>query len=243
MTQDDASSLGTAAAAQKLYNPDTIGNKGNGAGAGTVNADGTINGDPAASVTTYIVGYGSGADKTHLDWMAWGGSGMRRAFGTYSGQDTWTTIPTQAERDACKTCIDSFLAPDPDTLSSVLTKVINQGASSGEFSAQQSLTDSIYELAGDARRERPRRPGARSTRATATTPLCRTGSCRRSRCRSSPGRSRRTRTTAGLDDEHRRNVSRRNRLPPLERQRQARLALGERHVGGLPLERDGRHHR
>ena len=74
---------------------------------------------------------------------------MRRAFGTFSGQDTWTTIPTQAERDACKTCIDSFQAPDPDTLAAVLTKVINQGASSGEFSAQQSLTDSIYELAGN----------------------------------------------------------------------------------------------
>jgi hypothetical protein len=75
---------------------------------------------------------------------------MRRAFGVVTGNDTWTTIPNQAERDACKTCIDSFLAPDPDTLAAVLTKVINQGAASGEFSAQQSLTDSIYELAGDA---------------------------------------------------------------------------------------------
>ena len=83
---------------------------------------------------------------------------MRRPFGVFSGADAWTTIPTQAERDACKTCIDSFLAPDPDTLASVLTKVINQGASSGEFSAQQSLTDSIYELAGDAAGNRAR-PG------------------------------------------------------------------------------------
>ena len=146
---DDAAALGTAAAAQKLYNPDSIANKGNGANAGTVNADGTINGDPAASVTTYLVTYGAGASKTRSDWIAWGGSGMRRAFGTFSTQDTWTTIPTQAERDACKTCVDSFQAPDPDTLAAVLTKVINQGASSGEFSAQQSLTDSIYELAGN----------------------------------------------------------------------------------------------
>ena len=147
---DDEAALGAAAAAQKLYNPDTVVNKGNGANAGNVNPDGTINGNPAASVTTYLVTYGAGASKARSDWIAWGGSGMKRAFGTFSGQDTWTTIPTQAERDACKTCIDSFQAPDPDTLKSVLTKVINQGASSGEFSAQQSLTDSIYELAGDA---------------------------------------------------------------------------------------------
>jgi hypothetical protein len=147
---DDEAALGAAAAAQKLYNPDSTANKGNGANAGNVNPDGTINGDPAASVTTYLVTYGSGASKSRSDWIAWGGSGMRRAFGTFSGQDTWTTIPTQAERDACKTCIDSFQAPDADTLKSVLTKVINQGAASGEFSAQQSLTDSIYELAGDA---------------------------------------------------------------------------------------------
>jgi hypothetical protein len=147
---DDAAALGAAAAAQKLYSPDVLANKGNGANGGTVNADGTINGDPAASVTTYVVAFGSGASKARSDWIAWGGSGMRRTFGAVSGSDTWTTIPTQAERDACKTCIDSFLAPDPDTLASVLNKVINQGASSGEFSAQQSLTDSIYELAGDA---------------------------------------------------------------------------------------------
>ena len=81
---DDAAALGAAAAAQKLYSPDTLANKGNGAGAGTVNADGTINGDPAASVTT-LVAYGTGAAKSRSDWIAWGGSGMRRAFGTVSG--------------------------------------------------------------------------------------------------------------------------------------------------------------
>jgi hypothetical protein len=136
---DDSAALGAAAAAQKLYAPLS----------GTVNADGTINGDPASSVTTYVVAFGAGASKARADWIAWGGSGMVRPFGQVSGSDTWTTMPTQAERDACKTCIDSFLAPDPDTLKAVLEKVINQGATSGEFTAQQSLTDSIFELAGD----------------------------------------------------------------------------------------------
>jgi hypothetical protein len=136
---DDAAALGAAAAAQKLYAPIS----------GTVNADGSISGDPASSVTTYVVAFGAGASKSRADWIAWGGSGMVRPLGTLSGNSTWTTIPTQAMRDACLTCVDSFLAPDPDTLKEVLETVINQGASSGEFNAQQSLTDSIFELAGD----------------------------------------------------------------------------------------------
>jgi hypothetical protein len=136
---DDAAALGAAAATQKLYAPIS----------GTVNADGSINGDPASSVTTYVVAFGAGASKARADWIAWGGSGMVRTLGTKTGNSTWTTIPTQAERDACLTCVDSFLAPDPDTLKTVLQTVINQGASSGEFTAQQSLTDSIFELAGD----------------------------------------------------------------------------------------------
>jgi hypothetical protein len=136
---DDAAALGAAAAAQKLYAPIS----------GTVNADGSINGDPASSVTTYVVAFGAGASKSRADWIAWGGSGMVRPLGTLSANSTWTSIPTQAMRDACLTCVDSFLAPDPDTLKAVLETVINQGASSGEFTAQQSLTDSIFELAGD----------------------------------------------------------------------------------------------
>ena len=141
---DDSAALGAAAATQKLYDPAV-----NGTGAGTVNADGTITGDPAASVTTYVVAFGADLSKARADWIAWGGSGMRSAFGQVTGQDTWKSIPTQAMRDACKTCVDSFLAPDPDTLKDVLDKVINQGATSGEFTAQQSLTDSIFELSGD----------------------------------------------------------------------------------------------
>jgi hypothetical protein len=144
--EDAPAARGAAAATQRLYNPDVDTNNGNGANAGTVNADGTINGDPAASVTTYVIAYGSGASKSYSDWIAWGGSGMVRTISA----DSWpSTDPTPAERAACKTCVDSFLAPDADALKDVLEKVINQGASTGEFTAQQSLTDSIFELAGD----------------------------------------------------------------------------------------------
>ncbi len=153
--EDAPAARGAAAATQRLYNPDTTANNGNGANAGTVNADGTINGDPAASVMTYVVAYGAGASKNYSDWIAWGGSGMVRTIASNS----WpSTDPTQADRDKCKTCIDSFLAPDPDTLKIVLEKVINQGATSGEFTAQQSLTDSIFELAGDVPQDTAPRP-------------------------------------------------------------------------------------
>jgi hypothetical protein len=156
---DDSAALGAAAATQKLYRPlAPAGATATDPDGDGVNTDGTINGDAASSVTTYVIAFGAGASKARADWIAWGGSGMVRTLGTYSGQSTWTTIPSQAERDRCLTCVDSFLAPDPDTLKAVLEKVINQGATTGEFTAQQSLTDSIYELAGDALQNAAPRP-------------------------------------------------------------------------------------
>jgi hypothetical protein len=150
--ETNAAALIAAAATQRLYNPDALGANppGNGADAGDVNADGTIDGDPAASVMTYVVAYGTGVIADRANWIAWGGSGMQRPLVTVGSSPSWDAIPSQADRDACTTCIDAFQAPDADTLKLVLERVINQGASTGEFSAQQSLTDSIYELAGDA---------------------------------------------------------------------------------------------
>ncbi len=142
MSNSDAGALGTAATVQKLYDPAA-----NGTSSGaTVNADGSINGDAASSVTTYVVGYGLIASgKRQLDVMAWGGSGMQQTFGTYSNWDTWTQFPSQADRNRCKTCSDAFLAPDPETLKKVLQSVIDIGAQSGEFSAQQAITESVFE--------------------------------------------------------------------------------------------------
>jgi hypothetical protein len=145
IVQSDGAALGAAAAAQKLYKPL----------AGTVNADGSINGDPFSSVQTYLIAFGNGAAKNRSDWIAWGGSGMVRPFGTFGGHDTWTSIPTQAERDKCKTCVDAFLVPDAATLRQVLSDVINQGAAVGEFTAQQSVSSNVFELVGQV-------PGASS---------------------------------------------------------------------------------
>ena len=106
----DAATWGAAMAAQRLYDPAA-----NGTGGGTVNADGSIAGDYASSVTTYVIGFGNGGQVNRLNWIAWGGSGMRRTganLTTVSGVPSWANIPSTAERTACKTCQDAFIAPD-----------------------------------------------------------------------------------------------------------------------------------
>lgn len=140
----DVSTWGAAMAAQRLYDPAA-----NGTGAGTVNADGTITGDIASSVTTYVIGFGNGGQVNRLNWIAWGGSGMKRSggnVGTTSGVPTWTNIPSAAERVACKTCQDAFIAPDAQTLAAQLQAIIDQGPNTGEFTAQQAVFTTVYEL-------------------------------------------------------------------------------------------------
>jgi hypothetical protein len=48
-------------------------------------------------------------------------------------------------RATCRTCTDAFVAPDANTLAAQLQAIIDQGASEGEFSAQQSVTESVFE--------------------------------------------------------------------------------------------------
>jgi hypothetical protein len=113
----------------------------------------------ASSVTTYVVGFGSGASTKRLNWIAWGGSGLGQgATGdplfisnnggrwTPTGADVnaWTT-DLQGKRNLCATCVDAFIAPDADTLASVIQSILDQGATIGEFTAQQSVTESVFE--------------------------------------------------------------------------------------------------
>ena len=53
-------------------------------------------------------------------------------------------------RCLCQTCQDAYIAPDPATLASVLQSIFDQGAQSGEFTAQQSIADAIYEYVDQA---------------------------------------------------------------------------------------------
>ena len=61
--------------------------------------------------------------------------------------DSLTTL-----RARCSTCTDAFVAPDAATLASQLQAIIDQGASDGDFNAQQSITESVYEYVDLARR-------------------------------------------------------------------------------------------
>jgi hypothetical protein len=109
----------------------------------------------ASSVQTFVVGFGSGASVNRLNWIAWGGSGLGQGL---TGQpdvtndgSKWTETNTnlQTLRNQCTTCEDAFVAPDAATLAAILRALIEQGASLGEFTAQASLTDLVFEYVGD----------------------------------------------------------------------------------------------
>ena len=131
---------------------------------------------PESSVTTFVVSFGSGASSTRADWIAWAGSGMNQN-GVFCGAaplpacipvtsagtspynlPRWSRIPTPAERAACTTCRDAFVAADADELIAALQAAIDQGQSQGEFSDQQSITESVFEFANDTRIPPPAPP-------------------------------------------------------------------------------------
>ncbi len=107
--------------------------------------------EPASSVQTYVIGYGGGATGQRLNWIAWGGSGLGQgnvgqpAIADNGNQWTEGTTSIANKRAQCTTCEDAFIAPDAATLAATIQGIIDQGASSGEFSAQQSITESIFE--------------------------------------------------------------------------------------------------
>jgi len=110
--------------------------------------------EPASSVQTYVIGYGgafTAGEPYRLNWIAWGGSGLGQ--GT-TGQpditttgDRWTEVDTsiKTKRAQCTTCVDAFVAPDASTLATQLQAIIDQGASDGDFNAQQSITETVFE--------------------------------------------------------------------------------------------------
>ena len=124
-------------------------------------AIGGAGGDPASSVTTFVVAFGSGTARDRADWIAWGGSGMNQNGVTCGGTTgvacnpitgtgaaaRWTNVPSTAQLDACPTCRPAFVAATADELTAALQTAIDQGQSAGEFSDQQSITESIFEYA------------------------------------------------------------------------------------------------
>jgi hypothetical protein len=97
--------------------------------------------DPASKVKTFIVVLGSGGDASRANQIAWAGSGMVQS---------WTTLSANISdkvTGGCPNCQDAFLASDAASLASALQTAIDQGQTVGEFSDQQSITESVYEFA------------------------------------------------------------------------------------------------
>ncbi len=111
--------------------------------------------EPASSVQTFAIGYGGTVSGGRLNWIAWGGSGLGAPDVGNNGWRWTPPVNTSSEsaitnylaplRAQCSTCEDAFIAPDAATLEATIRAIIDQGASEGEFSAQQSVTDSIFE--------------------------------------------------------------------------------------------------
>lgn len=137
----DTNALRAANNAQRLYYPIV----------GGLNSNGTFTTgtDPASSVSTYMVGYGSGGSPTRLNYIAWGGSGLGAQMCPANNCATWAAAPTAGQRAACTTCQDAFIAPDAATLAAVIQSIINQGAQSGDFTAQASRVTPVYEYASE----------------------------------------------------------------------------------------------
>jgi hypothetical protein len=130
--------------------------------AGIANSGGAGVVDPASKVKTFVIVLGSGGSASRANWIAWGGTGM--AFSgsglTGSGNSTaWANTPSQSDRDNCTTCVDAFLASNATDLAAALQSAIDQGQSAGEFSDQQSITETVFEFAASVTLPSPS-PGA-----------------------------------------------------------------------------------
>ena len=155
----DLYALGAAQAARNLYFPAAGGCKDNDGGSlnstplcADVDGDG-ISGfaEPASSVQTYMIGYGDSvnqtADVNRLNWVAWGGSGLYTNFTAKTGTNSAIDTSLRVDRAKCTTCQDAFIAPTASLLAEKLQGIIDQGAADGDFTAQQSITESVFEYA------------------------------------------------------------------------------------------------
>jgi hypothetical protein len=107
----------------------------------------------ASSISTYIIAFGSGVTGTRADWISYGGTGMTSIPLTNEGGligQRWSRAPTAAEIAACSTCRPAAIAANPADLATALQAAIEQGQTFGVYSDQQSVTESVFELAYEA---------------------------------------------------------------------------------------------
>ncbi len=71
--------------------------------------------DPASSVTTFVVAFGSGVSANRANWIAWGGSGMVKATPRARAiPSAGPRFPPRRSATACSTCRDAFVAANAD---------------------------------------------------------------------------------------------------------------------------------
>jgi hypothetical protein len=105
--------------------------------------------DSASSVQTFIVAFGNGATPALANYEAWGGSGMTMPTTGTGTATRWASAPTAAQRAACTTCQDAFIATSAQALAQALQDVIDQTIAVGEFGAAQSIVGTVFELTVD----------------------------------------------------------------------------------------------
>jgi hypothetical protein len=101
--------------------------------------------DSTKQVPTFVIVFGGGANVANANQIAYGGSGMT-AVPDANGNQYWDRTATPAEVAACTTCRTAFTASTAGDLEAAIQAALDQGVATGEFSDQQSITESVYEL-------------------------------------------------------------------------------------------------
>ena len=101
-----------------------------------------ITADVASQVEVFMIAFGGAVTNT-INYVAWGGSGMTRATTSSGNATRWASAP--ADKTGCPTCRDALPATDISQLEQALQAAIDLGSSTGEFSDQQSVTESVFE--------------------------------------------------------------------------------------------------
>ena len=110
--------------------------------------------EPASSVQTYVIGYGgafTAGDPYRLNWIAWGGSGLGQGTDRPARTSELTTTdrrdatPERAKRGPVHDLPGRVHRPRRGHPRDQLQAIIDQGASDGDFNAQQSITESVFE--------------------------------------------------------------------------------------------------
>ena len=166
--ETDAAALRAAYYAERLYTPLVKGQPGSSVQTFMIGYGGAFSGGTPTRLN-WIAWGGSGLGQgqpgqpdiptSGTSCQSWGNGTLGDTSGSVTpgldgtgqtGTCAWNATAAQltAQRARCTTCQNAFVAPDAATLATQLQSIIDQGASDGEFNAQQSITESVFEYVG-----------------------------------------------------------------------------------------------